>query len=86
MITIENLTRRYGALAAVDDVTVTWTDDELHLILIADEDPAVELWEARRNAVPLMERAFDRPVLLDSMASPEEWPPADDRFAPATKE
>ena len=72
-----------GRNAAVDDVTANWNDEELRLVLIADEDPSVELWEARRNAVPLMERAFARRVLLDSMASPGEWPQAGVRTAAA---
>lgn len=59
-----------GRNAAVDDVIVTWDNDNLHLTLIADEYPAVEMWETARKAAPLFERAFKRHVHLDSLASP----------------
>ena len=36
---------------AVDDVIVTWTDEDLRLTLIADYYPAVEIWQAERYAV-----------------------------------
>jgi exopolyphosphatase/guanosine-5'-triphosphate,3'-diphosphate pyrophosphatase len=62
-----------GRNAAVDDIIITWDEDSLRLTLIADEHPAVELWEAERNAVPLVETAFKRRVLLDSIAAPGEW-------------
>ncbi len=62
-----------GRNAAVDDIIITWDEDSLRLTLIADEHPAVELWEAERNAVPLVETAFKRRVLLDSIATPGEW-------------
>ena len=62
-----------GRNAAVDDVIVTWSDEELRLTLIADDHPAVELWEAERNAAPLVKTAFGRAVLLDSIAAPGEW-------------
>ena len=63
-----------GRNAAVDDVIVTWDDDTLRLTLITDEYPAVELWQTERNAAPLVEAAFKRRVLLDSIAAPSEWP------------
>ena len=59
----------------VDDVTVTWDDDSLHLTLIADEYPAVELWDAKRNAAALMADAFNRRIIFDSTAAPAEWSP-----------
>lgn len=62
-----------GRNAAVDDVIVTWDDDELRLTLVADEYPAVELWETERNAAPLVETTFKRRVHLDSVAAPSEW-------------
>ena len=61
-----------GRNAAVDDVSVTWTDEQLRLTLIADEYPAVELWETERHAVPLMEEAFKRRVVLDTISPPGE--------------
>lgn len=63
-----------GRNAAVDDVIVTWTDDTLRLTLIADEYPAVELWETERNALSLVETAFNRRARLDSVVAPGEWP------------
>lgn len=66
-----------GRNATVDDVTAVWDDDTLRLTLIADEYPAVELWESERNARALVESAFDRQVILESAASPDEWVLAD---------
>jgi exopolyphosphatase/guanosine-5'-triphosphate,3'-diphosphate pyrophosphatase len=60
-----------GRNANVDDVIVTWNEQTLHLTLIADEYPAVELWEAERNALPLVELAFGRRVVLESTAAAE---------------
>jgi exopolyphosphatase / guanosine-5'-triphosphate,3'-diphosphate pyrophosphatase len=59
--------------ATVDDVLVNWDDGALHLTLIAEEYPAVELWDSDRNAVPLVEAAFERPVVLESAAPPGDW-------------
>ena len=61
-----------GRNATVDDVAVSWDDGSLRLTLIADEYPAVELWQAEHNALPLVEAAFGRRVLLDSIAAPDE--------------
>ena len=66
-----------GRNVAVDDVIVTWGDDYLRLTLITDEYPAVELWQTERNSLPLVEAAFERRVLLDSIAAPSEWPQGD---------
>lgn len=60
-----------GRNATVDDITAAWDDKHLRLTLIADEFPAVELWEAERNAAKLVERAFGKKVLLESTAAPE---------------
>lgn len=62
-----------GRNATVDDVTAVWDDHTLRLTLIADEYPAVELWEARRYAVDLLESAFSRVVTLESTAPPDPW-------------
>jgi len=56
-----------GRNAAINDVTVSWTDDYLRLTLIADEHPAVELWDTERKALPVVEAAFGRQVTLDSI-------------------
>jgi exopolyphosphatase / guanosine-5'-triphosphate,3'-diphosphate pyrophosphatase len=67
-----------GRISAVDDVAVSWGVDGdnsrgyLRLTLIADAYPAVEIWQTERNALELMERAFERQVLLDSTAAPEQ--------------
>jgi len=57
-------------------VTVTWDDNTLRFTLIADEYPTVELWETERYAVPLIEEAFGRRVILNCIAAPYEWPEA----------
>ncbi len=62
-----------GRNATIDDIAVSWNEVELHLTLIADEYPAVELWEAERNGVALMENAFERTVRIDTTAAPAEW-------------
>jgi exopolyphosphatase/guanosine-5'-triphosphate,3'-diphosphate pyrophosphatase len=62
-----------GRNGAVDDVIVTWGDDHLRLTLVTDEYPVVELWQVERNAVPLLARAFERQVQLDSVAAPSDW-------------
>jgi exopolyphosphatase / guanosine-5'-triphosphate,3'-diphosphate pyrophosphatase len=62
-----------GRNANVDDVAAAWDDETLYLTLFADEFPAVEIWEAERNAFGLMAKAFDRRVKLESTAAPGEW-------------
>ena len=63
-----------GRNASVDDLSAVWDDKSLTLTLIADEYPAVELWQAERNAVELVESAFNRTVQINSTAAPNEWP------------
>jgi exopolyphosphatase/guanosine-5'-triphosphate,3'-diphosphate pyrophosphatase len=63
-----------GRNTAIDGVIVTWDDDHLHLTLVTDEYPAVELWQTERNAVPLAEAAFNRRIVLESTAAPSQWP------------
>ena len=62
-----------GRNAAINDVITSWTDDQLRLTLIADEHPAVELWDTERNALPVVEAAFGRRVTLDSITAPGEF-------------
>lgn len=57
-----------GRTAAVDDVLVSWDDDFVCLTLIADQYPAVEIWETQSNALPLLEKAFGRRAILDTIA------------------
>jgi exopolyphosphatase/guanosine-5'-triphosphate,3'-diphosphate pyrophosphatase len=88
LLMLEDDDRRLGQLAAllrlaeflerarnatVDDVLINWDDGALHMTLIAEEFPAVELWDSDRNAVPLVEEAFGRPVILESAAPPGDW-------------
>lgn len=62
-----------GRNANVDDVAAAWDEEILYLTLFADEFPAVEIWEAERNAIGLMEKAYDRRIKLESTAAPGEW-------------
>ena len=62
-----------GRNADVDDVIATWSEERLRLTLISDGYPAVELWQAQRNAADLLEKAFGRAVRFDSFAPPAEW-------------
>ena len=62
-----------GRNANVDDVNAFWDDSNLRLTVVADEYPAVEMWEAEKNAASLMERAFNRQVLIESSAAPDIW-------------
>lgn len=62
-----------GRNANVDDVNAFWDDSNLRLTVVADEYPAVEMWEAEKNAASLMETAFNRKVLIESSAAPDIW-------------
>ena len=55
-----------GRAGVVRDVEARWDTQGLRLTLVADEHPTVELWDAQRNALDLMESAVGRPVVLDS--------------------
>ena len=66
-----------GRNADIDDVIATWNGRRLRFTLISDEYPAVELWQAERNAAGLMGDAFARAVSFDSLASPLEWSEAE---------
>ncbi len=64
-----------GRTSAVDDVAISLFEEAdgrkvLRLTLIADVYPAVEIWQTQRNAVDLMERAYEREVVIDSTAAP----------------
>ena len=62
-----------GRNGAINDIITSWTDDYLRLTLVADEHPAVEMWETERNALPVVEASFGRRVHLDSITAPGEW-------------
>ena len=64
-----------GRTSAVDDVAISLFEEAdgrkaLRLTLIADVYPAVEIWQTQRNAVDLMEKAYERAVVIDSTAAP----------------
>ena len=56
--------------ANVDEVTPVWADIALRLTLISDIYPAVELWEAERNAASPMGIAFKQPIIEAGTAVP----------------
>ena len=56
--------------ANVDEVTPVWADIALRLTLISDIYPAVELWEAERNAASPMGIAFKQPIIVAGTAVP----------------
>lgn len=62
-----------GRNGNVDDVTASWDETSLRLTVVADEYPAVEIWEAEKNAAELIEKAFDRELVLESTAAPAPW-------------
>ncbi|MFL7837688.1 MAG: hypothetical protein ACK2T4_01555 [Candidatus Promineifilaceae bacterium] len=62
-----------GRNGNVDDVTVSWDETTLRLTVVADEYPAVELWEAEKNASKLIEKAFGKELVLESTAAPAPW-------------
>lgn len=52
----------------VHDIRVECDAKQLHLTLIADDFPPVELWDAQRSATKLLEAAFGRMVTLTTTA------------------
>ena len=59
-----------GRTGVIDDVMLTWDDDTLRFTLSSEEYPMVEMWEAQRNAIPLLEAAFKRNIVIDSIVAP----------------
>ncbi len=55
-----------GRAGLVRDVQAHHDKNGLHLTLIADEHPAVELWDAERNALDLLSLAAGLPITLES--------------------
>jgi exopolyphosphatase/guanosine-5'-triphosphate,3'-diphosphate pyrophosphatase len=53
-----------GRSGIVSDVEADWDDETVTITLLSDRTPAVELWDAERNAAPLFETAFGRTVHL----------------------
>lgn len=64
---------RYGAIS---DVSVTWDRKSMTLCLHTGEYPLVELWQVKRNAVPLLESVFHRQVKLEVAVENEPPTPA----------
>jgi exopolyphosphatase/guanosine-5'-triphosphate,3'-diphosphate pyrophosphatase len=63
-----------GRGGTVQDIAVRVGSEDLALLLLATEQPAVEMWEAERRAVPLMQEAFRRRITL-SWSTPEVLEP-----------
>jgi exopolyphosphatase/guanosine-5'-triphosphate,3'-diphosphate pyrophosphatase len=59
-----------GRNANITDVISTWDEDQLRITLIANQYPVVELWQATRNALPLMAEAYQKEVIFDSFSPP----------------
>jgi len=59
-----------GRSANINDAILTWDEDTLRITLIANQYPEVEIWQAKRNALALMEIAFDKKVTMDSFSPP----------------
>jgi exopolyphosphatase / guanosine-5'-triphosphate,3'-diphosphate pyrophosphatase len=60
-----------GRSGMVTDIEATWDDDTLTLLLHADTTPAIEMWDAERNAAPLLKKAYDRKVIIDCTCPPD---------------
>ncbi len=59
-----------GRNANITDVISTWDENQLRITLIANQYPVVELWQATRNALPLMAEAYQKEVIFDSFSPP----------------
>ena len=59
-----------GRNGNITDIHSTWEGKSLEITLIANQYPAVELWQAGRNAVPLMEETYLKKVNLKSFSPP----------------
>ncbi len=63
-----------GRNGNVSDIIATYDKNDLRITLITNTYPAVELWQAERNAIPLMGEVYQRNVVMDSFAPPVEDP------------
>jgi exopolyphosphatase/guanosine-5'-triphosphate,3'-diphosphate pyrophosphatase len=52
------------------DVIITWDENQLRNTLIANQYPTVELWQANRNALPLMEEVYQKGVTMTDFLPP----------------
>ena len=58
-----------GRGSVVRDVRVKIGRKQLNMTLVAAQDPMVELWVTKQNGLDLMESAFERTVVLESVTS-----------------
>ena len=59
-----------GRNANITNIISTWDENQLRITLIANQYPVVELWQASRNALPLMAEAYQKEVIFDSFSPP----------------
>ncbi|NQS92086.1 MAG: Ppx/GppA family phosphatase [Chloroflexi bacterium] len=59
-----------GRNGNITDVITTWDEDKLRITLIANQYPVVEIWQAARNASPLMADAYRKEINFDSFSPP----------------
>jgi len=53
-----------GRKSNITNVIITWDENQLRITLIANQYPTVELWQANRNALPLMEEVYQKGVTM----------------------
>ncbi|HEY2930704.1 MAG TPA: Ppx/GppA phosphatase family protein [Acidobacteriota bacterium] len=53
-----------GKNSRVRDVVVKWNEGQLVLTLVAETTPVVEIWDAERLAVDLMEKTYKRSIVF----------------------
>jgi exopolyphosphatase/guanosine-5'-triphosphate,3'-diphosphate pyrophosphatase len=61
-----------GRAGAVSDVDVHLNKNNIVLDLIASVNPAVEMWDAERNALPLFEEAYERETHITCSSPPPD--------------
>ncbi len=59
-----------GRNGNITDVILTWDEGQLRITLVANQYPAVEIWQAGRNAAPLMAEAYQKEIIFDSFSPP----------------
>ncbi len=59
-----------GRNANITDVITSWDDKNLRITLVANQYPAVEIWQTNRNAKDLLAGAFRKEISLDSISPP----------------
>ena len=53
-----------GRNSNITDVIITRVENQLRITLIANQYPTVELWQANQNALPLMEKVYQKGVTM----------------------